>query len=244
MAQSAGAGNLLLQALSTTCSARAACQVHGSSVACLANNTAHTILLCLPVLRAGHPLTCLQHRIRRSMCLGQVSRCSTLPSAANTRQEHRGSTIVHVRTCLLLNHHKVIDTLTDCIQVSMQVSCMTDWTTVAPRRPVLVCYATCAVLTLLVPKPHVGLVDFVDSFCAPELLRGWAVPGPGLFMPKACFSCSLEMNAAGEQGTTVYRTHHDHDTLLQAHQAWRLMQHAVLLLLILQHAVRSPAWVG
>lgn len=36
----------------------------------------------------------------------------------------------------------------------------------------------------------------VDSFCDPLLLRGLAVPGPGLFMPNACFSCSLEMKAA------------------------------------------------
>lgn len=62
-------------------------------------------------------------------------------------------------------------------------------------------------LTLLVPKPHVGLVDFVDSFCAPELLRGWAVPGPGLFMPKACFSCSLEMKAAGRKQQQRAVTH-------------------------------------
>lgn len=48
-------------------------------------------------------------------------------------------------------------------------------------------------LTLLVPKPQVGLLDFVDSFCGPVLLRGCAVPGPGLVMPYACFSCSLLM---------------------------------------------------
>lgn len=63
-------------------------------------------------------------------------------------------------------------------------------------------------LTLLVPKPHVGLVDFVDSFCAPVLLRGWAVPGPGLFMPKACFSCSLDMKAAGQEGQTQHAGTH------------------------------------
>lgn len=57
-------------------------------------------------------------------------------------------------------------------------------------------------LTLLVPKPHVGLVDLVESFCWPELLWGLAVPGPGLFMPNACFSCSLEMNAARHNRAT------------------------------------------
>lgn len=57
-------------------------------------------------------------------------------------------------------------------------------------------------LTLLVPKPHVGLVDLVESFCWPELLRGLAVPGPGLYMPNACFSCSLEMNAASHSRAT------------------------------------------
>lgn len=140
---------------------------------------------------------------KRSRCLVLVSRCSTPPGAAvrqtATEQAVDVSVHTHVRQQrevpsrqLLAGQHchgNIGGVLKPCIYSSMSTVC-------CPYDQGLCC--TCS-LTLLVPKPQVGLVDLVDSCWEPLLVYGLAVLGPGLFMPKACFSCSLEMKAAAPQ---------------------------------------------